>query len=104
MRERNGLNTEVVGGRLLANMPQGWQAVASYERESYDSTLDSMQRFRGEISKRFRLGRLTYRHTAMDYGRGWATQQQSIRADVWNWEFATLSAAVNRSSTGEKSF
>lgn len=104
MRKRNGVDTDVVGGRLLANMPHGWQAVASYERESYDSTLDSMQRFRGEISKRFRLGRLTYRHTAMDYGRGWATQQQSVRADLWNWEFATLSTAVNRSSTGEKSF
>ncbi len=104
MRERNGVDTEVVGGRLLANMPHGWQAVASYERESYDSTLDSMQRFQGEISKRFGLGRLTYRHTAIDYGRGWATQQQSIRADIWNWKFAALSAAVNRSSTGEKSF
>ncbi|MCG8496182.1 hypothetical protein V6D52_06355 [Idiomarina loihiensis] len=104
MRERNGLDTKVIGGRLLANLPHGWQAVASYERESYDSTLDNMQRFRGEISKRFRLGRLTYRHTAMDHGRGWATQQQSVRADLWNWEFATLSAAVNRSSTGEKSF
>tara|TARA_Y100000994_G_scaffold35081_1_gene25623 strand:- start:3363 stop:5486 length:2124 start_codon:yes stop_codon:yes gene_type:complete len=104
VRKRNGVDTDVVGGRLLANLPNGWQAVASYERESYDSTLDNMQRFRGEISKRFRLGRLTYRHTAMDHGRGWATQQQSVRADLWNWEFATLSAAVNRSSTGEKSF
>lgn len=103
MRKRNGVDTDVVGGRLLANMPHGWQAVASYERESYDFTLDSMQRFQGEISKRFGLGRLTYRHTAIDYGRGWATQQQSVRADLWNWEFATLSAAVNRSSTGEKS-
>lgn len=103
VRKRNGVDTDVVGGRLLANMPHGWQAVASYERESYDFTLDSMQRFQGEISKRFGLGRLTYRHTAIDYGRGWATQQQSVRADLWNWEFATLSAAVNRSSTGEKS-
>lgn len=103
MRERNGLDTEVIGGRLLANMPQGWQAAASYERENYDTTLDTMQRFRGELSKRFRLGRLTYRHAAIDHGRGWATQQQSIRADVWNWKLATISAAVNRSSTGEKS-
>lgn len=103
MRKRNDIDTEVIGGRLLANMPQGWQTVASYERENYDTRLDIIQRFQGEISKRFRLGRLTYRHTAIDYGRGWTTQQQSIRADVWNWEFATLSAALNRSSTGEKS-
>lgn len=104
MRKRNGVDTDVIGGRLLANMPHGWQAVAAYERESYDFTLDSMQRFQGEISKRFGLGRLTYRHTSIDYGRGWATQQQSVRADLWNWEFATLSAAVNRSPTDEKSF
>ena len=104
MRKRNGVDTDVIGARLLANMPHGWQAVAAYERESYDFTLDSMQRFQGEISKRFCLGRLTYRHTSIDYGRGWATQQQSVRADLWNWEFATLSAAVNRSPTGEKSF
>lgn len=103
IRVRNSQDYNVYGFRALVNMPSGWQATANYEQERHSSDFDNIQRFQGEISKRFGLGRLTYRHTSIDYGRGWATQQQSVRADLWNWEFATLSAAVNRSSTGEKS-
>jgi hypothetical protein len=84
-------------------MPNGWQATANYEYESRSSDFENIQRFQGELSKRFGLGRLTYRHTANDFGRGWATQQQSFRVNVWNWDAATLSAGVSRSANGDKS-
>jgi len=104
VRERNSTDYDVYGIRALVNMPNGWQATANYEYESRSSNFEDIQRFQGELSKRFGLGRLTYRHTANDFGRGWATQQQSFRVNVWNWDAATLSAGVSRSANGDKSF
>ncbi|EEW2237417.1 hypothetical protein D9H04_07855 [Escherichia coli] len=103
LRKRNEVETDAFGGSVLVNLPEGWQSVVSYEHESYSPGSESMQRFQGEVSKRFSLGRLTYRYTANDFGHGWKSQQQSLRIALWNWEFATLSASMNRSSSGADS-
>ncbi len=85
----------------LASMEAGWQVLASYEHESKDiNGIRDIERFNGEISKRFSLGRLTYRYAASNFGHGWEGQQQSLRADLWNWKFATVSASFNHSSGG----
>ncbi|EOU2519127.1 TPA: hypothetical protein NW737_002285 [Vibrio cholerae] len=103
-RLTNGVRSNILGGRLLANMPEGWQVLASYEHESKElAGIEDIEHFNGEVSKRFNLGRLTYRYTASNFGHGWESQQQSLRADLWNWEFATLSASLNRSSSGADS-
>lgn len=84
---------------MLANMPEGWQVLASYEHESKElAGIEDIEHFNGEVSKRFNLGRLTYRYTASNFGHGWESQQQSLRADLWNWKFATVSASFNHSS------
>lgn len=84
---------------MLANMPEGWQVLASYEHQSKElAGIEDIEHFNGEVSKRFNLGRLTYRYTASNFGHGWESQQQSIRADLWNWKFATVSASFNHSS------
>ncbi|WP_158117002.1 hypothetical protein [Vibrio cincinnatiensis] len=97
-RLANGVRSNIFGGRMLASMEAGWQVLASYEHESKDiNGIRDIERFNGEISKRFSLGRLTYRYTASNFGHGWEGQQQSLRADLWNWKFATLSASFNHS-------
>ncbi|EGR4424392.1 hypothetical protein DDN15_10110 [Vibrio cholerae] len=96
-RLANGVRSNIFGGRMLASMAEGWQVLASYEHESKNGIKD-IERFNGEISKRFGLGRITYRYTASNFGHGWAGQQQSLRADLWNWKFATVSASLNHSS------
>ncbi|EOX1527480.1 hypothetical protein ACPD0R_002576 [Vibrio cholerae] len=97
----NGVRSNIFGGRMLASMAAGWQVLASYEHESKDiNGIRDIERFNGEISKRFSLGRLTYRYTASNFGNGWEGQQQSLRADLWNWKFATVSASFNHSSGG----
>ncbi|HFG2079684.1 TPA: hypothetical protein ACGF4M_002146 [Vibrio cholerae] len=98
-RLTNGVRSNILGGRLLANMPEGWQVLASYEHESKElDGIEDIEHFNGEVSKRFNLGRLTYRYTASNLGHGWEVQQQSLRADLWNWKFATVSASFNHSS------
>lgn len=98
-RLTNGVRSNILGGRLLANMPEGWQVLASYEHESKKlDGIEDIEHFNGEVSKRFNLGRLTYRYTASNLGHGWEVQQQSLRADLWNWKFATVSASFNHSS------
>ncbi|MGL4615709.1 MAG: hypothetical protein ACRCVV_17815, partial [Shewanella sp.] len=98
-RLTNGVRSNMFGGRMLANMPEGWQVLASYEHESKElDGIKNIERFNGEVSKRFNLGRLTYRYTANNFGHGWEGQQQSLRADLWNWKFATVSASFNHSS------
>ncbi|GHY16667.1 hypothetical protein VCSRO163_3362 [Vibrio cholerae] len=98
-RLANGVRSNIFGGRMLASMEAGWQVLASYEHESKDiNGIRDIERFNGEISKRFGLGRLTYRYTASNFGHGWEGQQQSLRADLWNWKFATVSASFNHSS------
>ncbi|MCL1056334.1 hypothetical protein [Shewanella algae] len=83
---------------MLASMEAGWQVLASYERENKDlDGIGDIERFSGEVSKRFSLGRITYRYTASNFGHGWEGQQQSLRADLWSWRFATLSASFNHS-------
>ncbi|MBO2695295.1 hypothetical protein [Shewanella algae] len=100
-RLANGVRSNIFGGRMLASMEAGWQVLASYEHESKDiNGIRDIERFNGEISKRFSLGRLTYRYTASNFGHGWEGQQQSLRADLWNWKFATVSASFNHSSGG----
>ncbi|EPR5027028.1 hypothetical protein ACU6DW_003860 [Vibrio fluvialis] len=100
-RLANGVRSNIFGGRMLASMEAGWQVLASYEHESKDTNgIRDIERFNGEISKRFSLGRLTYRYTASNFGHGWEGQQQSLRADLWNWKFATVSASFNHSSGG----
>lgn len=100
-RLANGVRSSIFGGRMLASMEAGWQVLASYEHESKDTNgIRDIERFNGEISKRFSLGRLTYRYTASNFGHGWEGQQQSLRADLWNWKFATVSASFNNSSGG----
>ncbi|EGR2438208.1 hypothetical protein DYC75_13670 [Vibrio cholerae] len=100
-RLANGVRSSIFGGRMLASMEAGWQVLASYEHESKDTNgIRDIERFNGEISKRFSLGRLTYRYTASNFGHGWEGQQQSLRADLWNWKFATVSASFNHSSGG----
>lgn len=97
-RLTNGVRSNMFGGRMLANMPEGWQVLASYERENKDlDGIRDIERFSGEVSKRFGLGRITYRYTASNLGHGWEGQQQSLRADLWSWKFATLSASFNHS-------
>ncbi|MGE6317895.1 hypothetical protein ACQKC1_19245 [Shewanella baltica] len=99
-RLTNGVKSNMLGGRMLANMAEGWQVLASYEHESKElDGIKDIERFNGEISKRFNLGRLTYRYTASNFGHGWEGQQQSLRADLWNWKFATVSASFNHSSS-----
>lgn len=99
-RLTNGVRSNMFGGRMLANMPEGWQVLASYEHESKElDGIKDIERFNGEVSKRFNLGRLTYRYTASNFGHGWVGQQQSLRADLWNWKFATVSASFNHSSS-----
>ncbi|MEG7534486.1 hypothetical protein H2666_12445 [Vibrio cholerae] len=98
-RLANGVRSSIFGGLMLASMEAGWQVLASYEHESKDTNgIRDIERFNGEISKRFSLGRLTYRYTASNFGHGWEGQQQSLRADLWNWKFATVSASFNHSS------
>ncbi|CAM3612447.1 hypothetical protein [Vibrio cholerae] len=98
-RLTGGVRSNMLGGRMLANMPEGWQVLASYERENKDlDGIRNIERFSGEVSKRFGLGRLTYRYTASNFGHGWEGQQQSLRADLWSWKFATVSASFNHSS------
>lgn len=98
-RLTNGVRSNMFGGRMLANMPEGWQVLASYEHESKElDGIKNIEHFNGEVSKRFNLGRLTYRYTANNFGHGWEGQQQSLRADLWNWKFATVSASFNHSS------
>ncbi|BCK22236.1 MULTISPECIES: hypothetical protein [Vibrio] len=100
-RLTNGVRSNIFGGRMLASMEAGWQVLASYEHESKDiNGIRDIERFNGEISKRFSLGRLTYRYAASNFGHGWEGQQQSLRADLWNWKFATVSASFNHSSGG----
>ncbi len=100
-RLANGVRSNIFGGRMLANMPEGWQVLASYEHESKDiNGIRDIERFNGEVSKRFGLGRITYRYTASNFGHGWEGQQQSLRTDLWNWKFATVSASLNHSSGG----
>ncbi|HEM8280863.1 TPA: hypothetical protein ACXNHB_002502 [Providencia stuartii] len=97
-RLANGVRSNIFGGRMLASMVAGWQVLASYEHESKDiNGIRDIERFNGEISKRFSLGRVTYRYTASNFGHGWEGQQQSLRADLWSWKFATLSASFNHS-------
>ncbi|ENU6984712.1 hypothetical protein ACFIAH_004746, partial [Salmonella enterica subsp. enterica serovar Montevideo] len=97
-RLANGVRSNIFGGRMLASMEAGWQVLTSYEHESKDiNGIRDIERFNGEISKRFSLGRLTYRYTASNFGHGWEGQQQSLRADLWNWKFATVSASFNHS-------
>ncbi|WP_368873007.1 hypothetical protein [Shewanella algae] len=97
-RLTGGVRSNMLGGRMLANMPEGWQVLASYEHESKDlDGIRDIERFSGEVSKRFSLGRITYRYTASNFGHGWEGQQQSLRADLWSWKFATLSASFNHS-------
>ncbi|EGR4374084.1 hypothetical protein DDM70_17100 [Vibrio cholerae] len=97
-RLANGVRSNIFGGRMLASMEAGWQVLAFYEHESKDiNGIRDIERFNGEISKRFSLGRLTYRYTASNFGHGWEGQQQGLRADLWNWKFATLSASFNHS-------
>ncbi|WP_039036076.1 hypothetical protein [Shewanella sp. ECSMB14102] len=99
-RLANGVRSNIFGGRMLASMEAGWQVLASYDHESKDiNGIRDIERFNGEISKRFSLGRLTYRYTASNFGHGWEGQQQSLRADLWNWKFATVSASFNHSSS-----
>lgn len=94
----NGVSSNIFGGRMLASMAEGWQVLASYERENKDlDSIRNIERFSGEVSKRFGLGRITYRYTASNFGHGWEGQQQSLRADLWSWKFATLSASFNHS-------
>lgn len=98
-RLTGGVRSNMLGGRMLANMPEGWQVLASYEHESKElDGIEDIEHFNGEVSKRFNLGRLTYRYTASNFGHGWEGQQQSLRADLWNWKFATVSASFNHSS------
>lgn len=98
-RLTGGVRSNMLGGRMLANMPEGWQVLASYEHESKElDGIEDIEHFNGEVSKRFNLGRLTYRYTASNFGHGWEVQQQSLRADLWNWKFATVSASFNHSS------
>ncbi|EOA5543869.1 hypothetical protein [Vibrio tarriae] len=98
-RLTGGVRSNMLGGRMLANMPEGWQVLASYEHESKElAGIEDIEHFNGEVSKRFNLGRLTYRYTASNFGHGWESQQQSLRADLWNWKFATVSASFNHSS------
>lgn len=98
-RLTGGVRSSMLGGRMLANMPEGWQVLASYEHQSKElAGIEDIEHFNGEVSKRFNLGRLTYRYTASNFGHGWESQQQSIRADLWNWKFATVSASFNHSS------
>lgn len=98
-RLTGGVRSNILGGRMLANMPEGWQVLASYEHESKElAGIEDIEHFNGEVSKRFNLGRLTYRYTASNFGHGWESQQQSLRADLWNWKFATVSASFNHSS------
>ncbi|NOF31970.1 hypothetical protein [Vibrio cholerae] len=98
-RLTGGVRSNMLGGRILANMPEGWQVLASYEHESKElAGIEDIEHFNGEVSKRFNLGRLTYRYTASNFGHGWESQQQSLRADLWNWKFATVSASFNHSS------
>ncbi|NMD51503.1 hypothetical protein HG547_07600 [Shewanella sp. DNRA4] len=98
-RLTGGVRSNIFGGRMLANMPEGWQVLASYEHESKElDGIEDIEHFNGEVSKRFNLGRLTYRYTASNFGHGWEGQQQSLRADLWNWKFATVSASFNHSS------
>jgi hypothetical protein len=105
VRSSNGIDQDVMGGRIFANMPDGWLAVASYEYEKQDTVgLNSIQRFDGEISKRFTLGRFTYRYSATDFGHGWEPQQQTLRADIWQWKFATVSLTASHSAARENSF
>ncbi|MBI1676302.1 hypothetical protein [Shewanella sp. DW31] len=101
-RLTNGVKFNIFGGRMLASMTDGWQILASYERESKNlDGIKNIERFNGEVSKRFSLGRLTYRYTANNFGHGWEMQQQSLRADIWNWDLATISMSLNRSSNGD---
>lgn len=104
VKKRNNQSYDAYGVRALANMPYGWQATVTYEKEQYNSGFVDIKRFQGEVSKRFRLGQLTYRHIANDFGNGWSIQQQSIRANLWNWDAATLSAGLTRSADGDRSF
>lgn len=98
-RLTGGVRSNMLGGRMLANMPEGWQVLASYEHESKElDGIEDIEHFNGEVSKRFNLGRLTYRYTASNFGHGWVGLQQSLRADLWNWKFATVSASFNHSS------
>ncbi|EOY2466228.1 hypothetical protein ACOCGO_002370 [Vibrio cholerae] len=98
-RLTGGVRSNMLGGRMLANMPEGWQVLASYEHESKElAGIEDIEHFNGEVSKRFNLGRLTYRYTASNFGHGWKSQQQSLRSDLWNWKFATVSASFNHSS------
>lgn len=98
-RLTGGVRSNILGGRMFANMPEGWQVLASYEHESKElAGIEDIEHFNGEVSKRFNLGRLTYRYTASNFGHGWESQQQSLRADLWNWKFATVSASFNHSS------
>ncbi|MDL3985880.1 hypothetical protein [Shewanella xiamenensis] len=98
-RLTGGVISNMLGGRILANMAEGWQVLASYEHESKElDGIEDTERFSGEVSKRFNLGRLTYRYAASNFGHGWEGQQQSLRADLWNWKFATVSASFNHSS------
>ncbi|MCD8560727.1 MAG: hypothetical protein LRY75_18300 [Shewanella xiamenensis] len=98
-RLTNGVRSNMLGGRILANMAEGWQVLASYEHESKElDGIEDIGHFNGEVSKRFNLGRLTYRYAASNFGHGWEGQQQSLRADLWNWKFATVSASFNHSS------
>lgn len=100
-RLANGVRSNIFGGRMLASMEAGLQVLASYERENKDlDGIRNIERFSGEVSKRFGLGRITYRYTASNFGHGWEGQQQSLRADLWNWKFATVSASINHSSGG----
>ncbi|EJG0223855.1 hypothetical protein DBT82_RS08210 [Vibrio parahaemolyticus] len=100
-RLANGVRSNIFGGRMLANMPEGWQVLASYERENKDlDSIRNIERFNGEVLKRFGLGQITYRYTASNFGHGWEGQQQSLRADLWSWKFATLSASFNHSPSG----
>lgn len=97
-RLANGVRSNIFGGRMLASMEAGWQVLASYEHESKDiNGIRDIERFNGEVSKRFGLGRITYRYTASNFGHGWEGQQQSLRADLWSWKFATLSASLSHS-------
>ncbi|EGQ9273757.1 hypothetical protein LJ774_001840 [Vibrio parahaemolyticus] len=101
-RLNNGVRSDTFGGRMLANMKDGWQLQASYEYEHKDiDSIGDVERFNGELSKRFNLGRLTYRFSANNYGHGWESQQQSLRVDLWNWKAATVSASFNHSPTGD---
>ncbi|MBF4360349.1 hypothetical protein EAY21_26445, partial [Vibrio anguillarum] len=70
-RLNNGVRSDTFGGRMLANMKDGWQLQASYEYEHKDiGSIGNVERFNGELSKRFNLGRLTYRFSANNYGHG----------------------------------